>query len=295
MNKKIIKTVLIILFASFLSAVGMKLIIIETGLLSEGVSGISLMIARLINYGGQTKQMETILYSLFYVILNLPLFIFGLKNLGKKFSILFMINVMAYSLIMIFLPLSLISFFQFDQLNEPIVSAILAGLLIGYGRSIAFNNDFSYREVDIINAGIVKKCKKGIKNTGLIINALILFIWVLIFKNTESLIYTLIYIFVKSLVINFTYIKNKKILLEIVTQKGDLLSDLIINKFNTTCTIMDVVGGFTKNEKKQLNMVITHGKLKNIMNDIKEIDPESFVSVFEVDSLYGGFYNENVE
>ena len=84
-------------------------------------------------------------------------------------------------------------------------------------------------------------------------------------------------------------------MLEIVTQKGDLLSDLIINKFNTTCTIMDVVGGFTKNEKKQLNMVITHGKLKNIMNDIKEIDPESFVSVFEVDSLYGGFYNENVE
>lgn len=287
--KKIIKRVLVVIICALFYSVAIKLIVQPNKFLAGGVSGITVLVSRALSIAINKESLESILYSVFYVIFNLPIFIFGFKKIGKKFILFSIINVILVSLLVSVIPSSLYEILQFNTL-DPLTSSILAGLLTGVSCALAYANSFSNGGTDIIAMYLSRNKGKGIGTCNFIMNVSILVVGGLVFKDFDTLVYTVIYFFINSLVVNNLYIGQKKVLLEIVTSESEKLSSELMKVSHHGCTILDVVGAYSHTNRKMLRLVVHSNQTRLICDIVKKIDPHSFTTIMEVKRVNGNFY-----
>lgn len=287
--KEISKKILSILIASFICALTIKLIVQPNKFLSGGVSGLTILISRYTALKLEKETLESLLYSILYVVFNIPIFIFGFKKLGKRFVFYSMINVLLFSLFVSIIPTSWYNLFQLN-LIDTLTMAIMAGLLSGTGSVIAFSNGFSQGGTDIISMYLSRTKGKGIGNYSLAMNAVILILAGVVFKDFDALIYTIIYFFISSLVVNNLYIGHKKMLIEVVTKKSDDLTEKLMQESHHGCTILDAVGAYSKESKKVLRIVVSSNQTRRVCEIIKNIDKDSFTTIININQVNGKFY-----
>lgn len=78
-----------LLLAGVINALGVTIFLYPVNLYDSGVSGTSMLLAQLTH--------ERVPLSLFLVLLNVPLFLFGLKRQGKEFTVYSLFAVAVYS------------------------------------------------------------------------------------------------------------------------------------------------------------------------------------------------------
>lgn len=287
--KEILVKVIMILLSSFIFALAIKLIVQPNKFLSGGVSGFTILISRYIAISMNKQHLESILYSILYVTFNIPIFIFGLKKVGRQFIYYSILNVGLFSLFVSLIPSSWVCSFQLNNL-DMLTSAILAGLLSGVSAVISFTNGFSSGGTDVISMYLSRSKGKGIGNYNLAINMFVLIAGGILFKDFDSLIYTIIYFFINTLVVNNLYIGHKKVLIEIVTNKADELTDRLMQESHHGCTIISAIGAYSRKEKNILRIVVSANQTKRICEIIRLIDNCSFTTLIEVKQLDGKFY-----
>ena len=287
--KEIIIKLVLIVVASFLYGLGIKRIVQPKNFLSGGVAGFTVLVSRYVSIKLDKAQLESLLYSILYIAFNVPIIIFGLKKVGKQFIYYSIINVVLFSTFVSVIPSTWFYKLQLDSL-DMLTSAIVVGLLCGVSSVICFLNGFSTGGTDIISMYLSRTKGKGIGSYNFVINAFILLIGGIVFKDFASLIYTIIYFFINTLVINNLYIGHKKVLMEIITNKSDILVDKLMEESNHGCTILDVVGAYSKKEKKMLRIVIASNQTRRICEKIRELDKDSFTTLVEVKQVAGKFY-----
>lgn len=283
------KKIITIILASFILAISIKLIVQPNQFLSGGVSGVTILISRYTSIKLGKSEIESLLYSVLYVLFNIPIFIFGFKKVGKQFIYYSIVNVALFSLFVAIIPSSWHETFQFNNI-DMLTSAVVAGLLSGVSAVLSFINGFSNGGTDIISMYLSRSKGQGIGNYTFVINTIILIIGGVMFKDFDALIYTVIYFFINSLVVNNLYIGHKKVLLEIVTNKSDELVDRLMKESHHGCTIMDAVGAYSKKEKKVLRIVIASNQIRRISEIIKSVDENSFTTLINVKQVNGKFY-----
>ena len=283
------KKIFYVVLAAFISALSIKLIVQQNQFLSGGVSGITILISRYTAIQLNDPAMESSLYSILYVIFNIPIFIFGFKKLGKQFVLYSLINVLAYSVLVSVVPASWYISFQLDLIDK-LTLAILAGLLSGTAGVLAFSHSFSQGGTDIISMYLSRTKGKGIGNYSLAINAGVLLLGGIVFKDYDSLVYTVIYFFTSSLVVNNLYIGHKKMLVEVVTRNADALTENLMQASHHGCTVLDAVGAYSKESKKVLRIVVSSNQTKRVCEIIKETDKDSFTTIMNISQVNGKFY-----
>ena len=298
MKKNVIKLFWLAI-SSFLGALGIKIFIQASSMLTGGVGGISIIIARVISNVNSTQevsriQLESMLYAILFFVLNIPIFILGFKKVGKKFSLYSFFHVLLSSVLVAIIPLVWRDSLG-DIMQDKLLVAILAGILTGTASSLAFMKGFSGGGMDIVIMYFSNHYKKNIAMYSFILDILVLMTGYLVFRDLNSLIYTIIYVFSRSVVLNILYKRNKLLYLEIVTEKGDLLSSTLIEKNYRTSTISEVKGAYSNSSKQQINLVISYVELKEYINIIKNIDPSSFVIVSEAKEIHGNFTLPSIE
>ncbi len=287
--KELATKLIMILISSFIFAIGIKLIVQPNKFLSGGVSGVTILLSRYISILTDKENLESLLYSILYIIFNIPILIFGYKKVGKQFILYSIVNIVTFSLFVSLIPQSWYYTFQLDEI-DLLTSAILVGLLTGVSAVISLRNGFSLGGTDIISMYLSRVKGKGIGSYNFIMNCFILVAGGILFKDFPSLIYTIIYFFTNSLVINNLYIGHKKILIEIVTSKADDLIDRLMKETHHGCTIIDAVGAYSKKEKKILRLVVNSNQTRRICEIIKKIDKNSFTMLLDVKKVAGKFY-----
>jgi len=287
--KDVLKKIIAILIASFICALSMKLIVQPSRFLSGGVSGVTNLISRYVAIKFERATLEPLLYSILYVVFNIPIFMFGFKKLGKMFILYSAAMVLSFSVLVSLIPSAWVGAFQLD-LIDPLTRAILAGLINALGSVIAFSNGFSQGGIDIISMYLSRTKGKGIGNYSMAMNALVLILGGIVFEDYVSLIYTIIYFFTSSLVVNNLYIGHKKTLVEVVTKKAEELTEKLMEESHHGCTVIDAVGAYSKENKKILRIVISSNQTKRVCEIIKDIDVDSFTTIVNINQVNGKFY-----
>jgi len=288
-SKEIIKKIMLVMAVSFMSALAIKLVVQPNKFLSGGVSGLTVLISRYVSMELDKQSLESLFYSVLYIAFNIPIFIFGFRKVGKQFIIYSLINVLLFSIFVSLIPSSWYTLFQLDLIDH-LTMAILAGILNGFSSVIAFSNGFSQGGTDIISMYLSRTKGKGIGNYSLAMNACILILAGIVFKDYDSLIYTIIYFFISSLVVNNLYIGHKKMLVEVVTRKADQLTSKLMEASHHGCTILDAIGAYSKEDKKILRIVVSSNQTRRVCEIIKQIDEESFTTIVNVSQVNGKFY-----
>jgi len=191
-----------VISGSLIVVVAFNLFLIPQGVLSGGMSGISMIF-------GMITPINT---GLANFLLNLPLLIIGYKILGKKFIVTSIFSVLIISLGLYVIPVYAIA-------NDTILSAIFGGALTGLGTGIVFRCSGSTGGFDIIGMIVARKrdFPIGVLLSGM--NAVVILISGFLFDWNAAL-YTLVSIYVTGKVVDTIYTDHAKLTLMIITENG---------------------------------------------------------------------------
>lgn len=279
MNKKEIAIRIFgVIAGSFLCAIAINAFVIPHKLLSGGVSGIALIIQYITNFPSG--------YAIF--LLNIPIFIIGLKKMDKDFIIFSLIGMIFFSSFLVLTR----GISEKLIVNDILLSTIYAGVLNGIGGGIVFRNRASLGGTDII--AVVLKRAYGIKisTLSMIINTLVVMIGLTI-NSIEAAMYTLIFIYITSVVINRViegFDRNK--LLFIVTEKEKEVSEAIMKELGRGVTFFYGEGAFTGEDKKVIYCIVTLSQLTKTKKIISDIDSAAFMSIIDASEVRGSDFKE---
>ena len=105
----------------------------------------------------------------------------------------------------------------------------------------------------------------------------------------NSAMYSLVAYFICSKMIDVVSVgldESKGVL--VVTDNGDAVSDAL-NHLGRSVTLLYGQGGYRKNEKKVLYLVVNRLEVTGLKQVVHSIDPQSFISIFDVSEVQGGF------
>lgn len=257
-------------------------------LVTGGVSGISLIISRFIT---EDAEVQLQIYSILYIVINIPIFLLGYFYVGKKFSIFSFLNVVLASIFIRNYPSAISDFFinSFTDM-EPLALALFAGLFSGIGSGIALLGNTSGGGTDVIAVYFGLRKGLSIGRYVMALNGVILLTGAIISSRWVEMLYSVVYLYITSSVIDQMHVRNKKELLHIVTAKGDEVAKALIECSRHGVTIVPAKGAYTRRDKTILYMVVSVFELKKFLDLINRIDPDSFTMTSSIDNVYGRFY-----
>ncbi len=281
-------------------------------LISGGASGIAQTIIKFVEMfpGVSLVQYETTIISILYFCINIPILILAWLKISKQFTIFTLINVAFVSIFNQVIPDSII----YDVVNiyeDHLARAIFAGITTGVSSSIAFMVGTSTGGVDVIALYISEKKSTGVGKYSTITNCCVVSCYVIFSligaatnpdgSSTDSttsivtmVLYTFAYFFVSGHVIDLLNIKNKKQELQIISNDENLPT-VLIRAFPHACSIIDSEGAYSRKKNKLLIMVLSKSEIKEAVKIIKDVDPLAFITVIDLNQVYGRFYIKPIE
>lgn len=262
-----------ILMGSFITAISINIFTIPHKLVSGGVAGIALIIQYLT--GIPTGYMV--------FLINIPIFIFGAKEIDRDFIIHSLIGTIALS---IFLVLTR-DFSSYFYVKDILLSCIYAGVLGGIGVGIVLRSRGSQGGTDIIAVVVKRRYGISIASVSFIINIVIVIIGALL-NNVEIALYTLISMYVSSVVLNRVIEGfDRKKLLFIVTEKDKEVSKAIMSEIGRGVTFFYGEGAYTNEKRNVIFCIVTSFQVARTKKVIEDIDKSAFISIVDAAEVEG--------
>lgn len=301
-NNKInwIVSIGVIIFSAFVYSIGVVLFVSEAKLLASGVSGMSLIIGRLIEESGLVNYTEAQISGIFYFVLNLPIMVLSFRKFNIKFSILSILHMVFTSLFTSILDVNvlmdIVGISKGWQLDYRLESALFSGVMCGFATAICYLVGGSSAGVDLLAAYLSSKKQMSVGKINAIVNACIITLSIFLWSDEVlNALFTLAFIFINASVIDMIFVANRKVVVTIITEKGDEISDLINSNFTRGVTRIKAIGNYTKREKDFLYIACTSNEALEIADLAKQIDEHSFTSVSNAQRISGYFLNKSTK
>lgn len=281
-NKKwqIVLDIFMIVLGTFIMGFAFSIFLEPNNISTGGFSGLSMIIKSLLEGIGITFLSSSIIY----LILNIGLFIFAMKILGRMFAIKALIGICSFSLAM--QVFTYVEFFQY----ETIISALYGGLLIGLGLGIVVRFGGSTGGSDMIACICKNKFERvSIGKVVAIVDIIVVVLSLFAFNNgLELLPYTILALFLSSNTADFVNEGYKQVkAYNIITDKPEEISEKIMTLLKRGCTVHQAKGMHYKQEKSVLVCLISKFQISELKTIIQEVDPNAFVYSTSVNEVMG--------
>lgn len=278
--KSIIIDVLFYTVGSAIFAVSLNTFTAPNHIAPGGFTGV----ATLVNY------VFGIPIGLFMFILNIPVLFLGLK----KFGIEFLAKTITATIILS-VVIDIFAIFLPAYTGNKLLACIFGGFLSGASMSLFFLRGATTGGTDII-AKIIR-----IKWPHLTMGHIILFFDFLviiasgfIYKSLESALYAMIVIFINSYAIDYIlYGSGHGKMIMIFTNHKEEISHAIINEVRRGVSIVDVTGGYTKENKNLIICAARGNEVARIAKIVKSYDEKPFMLISEIGEIIGNGFKMN--
>ena len=271
-----IKTILN-LTGIILYAIGLKWFVYTANILPTGLTGLSVLVQKLINEHFNIMIPMTILNMAF----NFVPAVFCFFIVGKKFTISSYVIMFLFSLISDYIP-------YVSLTNDPLICAIFGGLLCGYGASLWFKCGTSGGGTDFIAMSLSSKFHVQTFGWIMIFNIVLILIQGVLYGWTYSF-YSIIYQYFQTQALNLSYRHYEARTIFIITENAESISKALIEETGHSSTLIKGIGSYSRNEKTMLYTVITEPETRKIVGTIKKIDPLAFINVVKSNDVQGNF------
>lgn len=273
---KHLKSYAIIFTGMTITAIAIGFFYIPNGIVTGGVSGIA-----------------TILYpigvppGITYSFVNLFLLLLSYKRLGRDFVVKSILSVVVIS--------SLVQVFsEFPPITNNIFLATLFGsLLFGIGASLTFIKNANTGGTDIIGRLVQSKYQYfPIGTLLMIVDGFIILVSLLISKNIDLALYGLFGLFISAFCIDFIidHLNSSKLAF-VITDKGQQISNLIIENSRRGVTMLNARGAYSGARKNLLICALKNKQIPEFHRMIVETDENAFIIFTNSEKIFGlGFY-----
>ncbi len=272
------------LLGTTLFSLGVNIIITPLGLYNGGFMGMAQLIRTGLVQGlGLSFLGQVDIAGIIYYIINIPLFIWAWKEMGKRFLVSSLITVSVQTIWMTFVPIP----------KEPIISdyltaCIVGGLVVGTGVGMVLRGRSSGGGQDIVGVVCTKKYPGfSVGKITIMMNAVIYAVCLLMF-DIEIVVYSLIYTTVLAMACDNMHIQNINISAMIFTKK-DGIDQAIMTEMGRGVTKWEGVGAYTNEDTHILYVMISKYEIDQIKEIIHRVDPHAFITFNEGSSVLGNF------
>ena len=255
--------------------------LIPNGLASGGLTGL----CTIIQYG------TGIPVGLTYPVINVVLLILGFLSLGKAFGFKTIYVIALTSLLFDLLP----KFPQLEVLmDEKFLVALVGATLESIGIGLVLLRGGSTGGTDIIAMMINKYWPvspgRVYLYTDLFIISCLLFVPD---KGLVDLIYAFVVMLGFSFGVDFVLLGNKSsVQILVFSSKYQEIADHMINEVHRGVTALQSVGWYSQKESKVLLIIARKYQMNEVVNEIKRIDKQAFISVSTAMSVFGEGFEE---
>jgi len=280
-ENKILQIILLIIGTLVLS-IAINVMFIPNNLSTGGASGIALIIYYL--YKAPV--------GLTVILINIPLFLIALKDIGWKFCSKAIIGTILLSLF-IELTSGINNVINLEQ--DLFLGCIFGGLLNGMGLSLVFKADGSTGGSDLLAQIIYKK--RPISSIGqilLVIDSFVIITNAIVFNSISIALYSVValYISKKTTDIIFEGVNYTKAV-NIISKEGEKIAKEIIEKTDRGVTISKCIGVYTNEEYIHTISIVTVPQLPQIKKIVKSIDKTAFIYISDTREVLGLGFKEN--
>ena len=241
---------------------------------------------------GGFSGIATIFYYLYKIkigsivlIMNIPLFIIGFFVIGKYFFIktIYSTWLLSYSL-NVFESLNINI-----NINDQLLATIFGGLIVGLGTSMVFLGETSTGGSELLTQ-IISNYSKKIKVSKLIIiiDSIVVMLNLVIFKQIEIGLYSLIAIYLNAKVLDIISegINFSKVVY-VVSSKPEQIADIIINELEKGVTGIYGKGMYKKEERLILVCVVKNRDVLRLKRIVYRVDKNAFMFINDSTYVYG--------
>ncbi len=277
-DKFSIKNFFMLLIAGAINAFGVTVFLMPVRLYDSGISGTSMLLAQI------TPHWLTL--SIFLIILNVPLFIFGLKRQGVVFTVYSLFAVAVYStvswLITDILPID-VSFASPLAGDDLLLCALFGGMISGVGSGLTIRYGGAIDGIEVMAVVFAKKLGITVGTFVMIYNVILYIIAGLIFNSWILPLYSIVTYGGALKTVDFIVegLDRSKAAM-IVTEKPDEISDTLIEAFESGVTKLYAKGGYSNEEKTVIYFVLNRFQISKMKTMVRTIDPNAFVTISEV-------------
>jgi uncharacterized membrane-anchored protein YitT (DUF2179 family) len=265
--------VLVVIVGAALIAVSFNIFLIPHQLLSGGLSGMAMIVGYFTKWN----------IGLVYFVSNLPVLIWGLIVVGRKFIILSMISVVFTVWFMQLIPLNPANL-SLDQT----ISAVFGGVLLGIGTGITLRIGGSSGGFDIIGFIVTRNRDFPLGTVLFVFNGAVVIVLGYFKQDWNLALYSMLSMYIVSRVMDTIHIRHMKVTAFIITEHKAKLTQRLLN-LPRGVTLIKTEGAYSNQEKDMLMTVITRFELAEFKAIIKECDPKAFVNIVETTSVLGEF------
>ncbi|NLZ49430.1 MAG: YitT family protein [Clostridiales bacterium] len=271
-----LKEFLLINIGILLVALPIYYISVPHGLVTGGVSGLSIVINSLF---------PSISVGTLMIVLNIILFIIGFIFIGFNFGAKTIYSSLALSGIIWVLerihPLS-------GPLTDDIlIELIMAAILYAFGLAIVFMQDASTGGTDII-AKILNKYFDIDMGKSMLYADLLIVLFSFFTFGIKMAMYGILGIILNSFLIDYvmqSFQDTKEIV--IISSKSKDITNYIVNTLDRGATIYTAKGAFTNNEKEVIRTVLNRKEYVKLKKYIQLLDKNAFITVNTVHATFG--------
>ena len=264
---------------STLFALGFALFLVPNNINTGGVSGLAMILRKLLGFGS---------VGALTMAINIPLFLLGGAKIGKQFFWGSLIG-MVVSSVMIdvfgYIPVSP---------SETMIGALYGGVLCGAGLGMVFVAGASTGGSDIMVRLLKKKYRNvPIGRISIMFDATVVLLTGLVFQDISKALYSGIVVFVCGQVIDaVVYRFDYSRVALIISKEHEAIVKAIDRKLERGATYLHGAGSYTKQDMEVVLTVVRKGQLAELKELVMDVDPNAFVIVQEAHQVLGDGFSD---
>ncbi len=276
------KNFLFLTIAGMVNAFGVTIFLYPVKLYDSGISGTAMLLAQI------TPPRLTL--SIFLLLFNVPLFLYGLKKQGPVFTLYAVYTVFIYSLsawvITDVLPVDVTIASPLAG-TDLLLCALFGGVISGIGSGMAMRAGGAMDGIEVLAVIFAKRI--GI-TVGTFVMAYNLVLYILCGIVLHSWILPLY-----SIVTYGAALKTVDFIVDgldraksamIITVKPKEITGALTKEFGSGATMIDAVGGYSNEQKTVVYFVVNRFQVTRMKELIREIDPRAFIAISEVADVF---------
>lgn len=268
--------------SGIINAFGITLFLTPVKLYDSGISGTAMLLAQI--------TPEKLSLSVFLIVLNIPLFIYGLKKQGGVFTFSAIFTVVVYSvtawLITDVLPID-VSFASPLAGNDLLLCALFGGVISGVGSGLALRSGGAMDGIEVMAVIFAKRMGVSVGTFVMVYNVVLYIICGFFIQSWILPLYSIVTYAAALKTVDFIVdgIERSKAAF-IVTAQADSICGELQREFGCGMTIMDAKGGFSGEERKVIYFVVNRFQIVKMTDIVRKTDPLAYITISEVADIF---------
>lgn len=277
-----LKNFLFLTLSGIINAFGITVFLTPVKLYDSGISGTSMLLSQI------TPENWTL--SIFLILLNIPLFLYGLKKQGLSFTIYAIYTVTIYSigawLITDILPID-VSIASPLAGSDLLLCALFGGLISGLGSGLAIRFGGAMDGVEVMAVIFAKRLNVSVGTFVMAYNVLLYIVCGIVIQSWILPLYSIVTYMAALKTVDFIVegLDRSKAVF-IVTANHQEVCEALSRIFEQGITFFNATGFYSNTDRKIIWIVLNRFQISRMKEVVHTVDPAAYITIYDVADVF---------